>query len=224
MAKDKKHKRLKNGLLPVIAIILVSSSVCLVLYNTWDDWRAGADTAAERNRVIQYLPDPEEEANDPTEIKYSGSDNITDMPTENVQGTDFAAVLSIPALELELPVRDQWSYPGLRRSPCRYKGSAYTDDLVICAHNYNAHFGRIKELAKKDEVIVVAMNGDVFRYQVEEVTALSPYAYQEMTDSAYDLTLFTCTVGGAQRVTVRCGLVNFQPHSPHLIQSQHMFF
>ena len=154
----------------------------------------------------------------------TAADNITEMPTQTIQGADFVGMLRISSLSLELPVRNEWSYPGLRRSPCRYAGSAYTDDLVICGHNYTQHFGRLKQLAKGDEVLLVAMNGDVFHYQVEEVTALFPSQYQEMTDSPYDLTLFTCTVGGRQRVTVRCSLTDLQSHSPNLIGSEYVFF
>ena len=33
-----------------------------------------------------------------------------------------------------------------------------------------------------------------------------PTSVQEMTDGDWDLTLFTCTVGGKSRVTVRCVL------------------
>ena len=207
-----------------IGIVLVSSSVCLVLYNTWDDWRAGETMAEERVSVIQYLPHPDEKRKPSVWDMATAADNITEMPTQTIQGADFVGMLRISSLSLELPVRNEWSYPGLRRSPCRYAGSAYTDDLVICGHNYTQHFGRLKQLAKGDEVLLVAMNGDVFHYQVEEVTALFPSQYQEMTDSPYDLTLFTCTVGGRQRVTVRCSLTDLQSHSPNLIGSEYVFF
>ena len=46
--------------------------------------------------------------------------------------------------------------------------------------------------------------GAVRRYTVAEVTTLEPTAVEQMTDSGYNLTLFTCTYGGKSRVTVRC--------------------
>jgi len=36
---------------------------------------------------------------------------------------------------------------------------------------------------------------------------LLPTAVEEMTAGEWDLTLFTCTLGGRSRVTVRCELV-----------------
>ena len=41
---------------------------------------------------------------------------------------------------------ESWSYPKLKVAPCRYRGSAYLDDLIIAAHNYDRHFGRINTL------------------------------------------------------------------------------
>ena len=146
------------------------------------------------------------------------------MCIKRIQGDDFVAMLNIPSLSLDLPVRDTWSYPGLRRSPCRFKGSAYTDNLVICGHNYGAHFGNIKRLNQGDEITLTAMNGDVFRYQVAEVTELSALAYDEMIHSNYELTLFTCTIGGSARVTVRCTLTGFEPHDKNIISSEYALF
>ena len=48
------------------------------------------------------------------------------------------------------------------------------------------------------------MNAVTFTYEVMAVDVLDPYATEEMVSGEYDLTLFTCTYGGASRVTVRC--------------------
>lgn len=98
----------------------------------------------------------------------------------------------------------QWSYPKLKKSPCRYRGSVYKDDLVIAAHNYRTHFGRIKDLSEGDEVIFTDIDGNIFYYEVALLEILAPNAVVEMESSEWDLTLFTCTLGGASRVTVRC--------------------
>ena len=41
-------------------------------------------------------------------------------------------------------------------------------------------------------------------YEVSLVEQLERTAIEEMESGDWDLTLFTCTVGGAARVTVRC--------------------
>ena len=67
-----------------------------------------------------------------------------------------------------------------------------------------------KELIRTgaERASVVAMftdiDGNIFRYAVVEKEVLKDTAIKEMTAGEWDLTLFTCTVGGASRMTVRC--------------------
>ena len=121
-----------------------------------------------------------------------------------IDDREYIGVLSIPALGLELPVISAWDYPGLRVAPCRYTGSAYTDDLVIAAHNYGTHFGRLKDLSPGDAVTFTDMEGVVNAYQVESIQTLSPDDVDAVQNSGYPLVLYTCTPGGQTRVTVFC--------------------
>lgn len=130
-----------------------------------------------------------------------------EMPTVRIDDREYIGVLSIPALGRELPVISSWDYPGLRVAPCRYTGSAYTDDLVIAAHNYASHFGRLRELSQGDSVRFTDTDGNVFDYVVSELEILEPYAVSQMTEGDWDLTLFTCTPGGQYRVTLRCNRI-----------------
>ena len=93
---------------------------------------------------------------------------------------------------------------GFLNAPCVYYGSAYKDNLVIDAHNYTGHFGRLKNLLPGNTVIFTDVDGNCFNYNVLETQILQPNEIKEMTQSDADLTLFTCTVGGRTRVTVRC--------------------
>ena len=114
------------------------------------------------------------------------------------------ATLVIPALGLDLPVISKWSYPALRIAPCRYMGSAYTGDLIIMAHNYDRHFGKLKNLRPDDLVTVTDMDGYVFTYKVVELEELPGTAVEDIELGIWDLTLFTCTYGGRSRIAVRC--------------------
>ena len=127
-----------------------------------------------------------------------------EMPESEIDGNMYIGILKIPALEIELPVMSKWDYARLRLSPCRYAGSVYLNNMVICAHNYDRHFGGIKNLQLGDELSFTDMDGNVFSYRVIEIETLKPRASEEMKNGDWDLTLFTCTLGGATRVTVRC--------------------
>ncbi len=129
------------------------------------------------------------------------------MRTIEIDGYLYIGTLSIPSYGLELPVMSEWSYPGLKIAPGRYTGSVWTDDLIICGHNYERHFGNLKYLEAGDEITFTDVDDNVFNYQVEEVYILQPTDVEEMVSQSsgeWDLTLFTCTIGGQTRVTVRC--------------------
>ena len=138
------------------------------------------------------------------EFSTSLAEPEMEMPVETIDGVDYVGVLRIPTLALELPVISQWSYPLLKIAPCRYSGSAYQNNLVLCAHNYASHFGNLKNLHIGDAVTFTDMDGNLFTYQVAELETLPPQATEEMENGDWDLSLFTCTVGGQSRVTVRC--------------------
>ena len=48
-----------------------------------------------------------------------------EMATVSVDGYDSIGILTVPALELELPVLTDWSYEKLKKAPCHYYGSCY---------------------------------------------------------------------------------------------------
>ena len=130
-----------------------------------------------------------------------------EMPVVRSNGQDYIGVLEIPSLGLELPIISEWNYARLKKAPCRYAGSAYLDNLVIAAHNYKTHFGRLKELSSGDPVIFTDAEGNRFEYAVVLKETLMPRDVSEMKSGEFDLSLFTCTVGGSYRVTVRCDRV-----------------
>jgi sortase A len=111
-------------------------------------------------------------------------------------------------LELELPVLTEWSYAKLKIAPCHYFGTCYEENFVIAAHNYQSHFGRLSELQAGDLILFTDISGMVHYYEVVLLETLPGYATEEMIASGFDLSLYTCTPGGASRVTVRCKTID----------------
>ena len=130
-----------------------------------------------------------------------------DMPEVALPGVEEAGcigILEIPALHLRLPVLSTWSYALLKKAPCRYTGNVYLDNMVIAAHNSKAHFKKLSQLEKGDIITFTDAVGNVFSYEVAGIEILQPEEVDDMTSGQWPLTLFTCTYGGASRVTVRC--------------------
>ncbi len=195
-------------LLMCLGTALLIGALSLFFQNRAEDTRAG-DTSQEILELFQA------QATAPT-IPADWDDGLlTDLPqvpdpfdpemTEiEIYGYKCIGTLSIPALDLYLPVMSRWSSTLLSISPCRYTGSVKTDDLVIMAHNFQTHFGHLSELKAGDTVHFTDGDGIHYLYQVELLEELAPTDVEYMTAGDYDLTLFTCTYGGRSRVTVRC--------------------
>lgn len=196
----------KKGIVLVITgTVLMLSALSLALWNLREDSRAGQE--AENllplvQAVIetkQETPEPSADATDTPEETLS-----PELPTVEFGGYEYVGYLSVPDLELELPVMAEWDYSRLKIAPCRQFGSSRTDDLVIAAHNYKSHFGRLKELKAGSAVIFTDTDGIENHYAVVSVETMSPTDVDAVQNSGYALVLYTCTPGGATRVAVFC--------------------
>ena len=196
----------------ILGVCCLISSLGLIAYNRWEEENA-QDTSKNILQDIQenILDNTREEStledNDRDESQEISVDIPKEMLTTQVDGYDCIGVLSIPVLELELPVLTDWSYAKLKIAPCHYFGSYYEEDFVIAAHNYQSHFGRLSALQPKDLVLFTDISGTVYCYEVVLLETLPTNATEEMITSGFDLSLYTCTPGGSNRVTVRCNAV-----------------
>jgi sortase A len=193
-------KKNRKGLpLIILGLILICGSFSFTIYNEEETLRAGRisrEVVTQLDKII--------EAEEPS--TYGIFPNM-EMPVIPIADKKYIGTLSIPSLSLELPVMDSFSYVGLRISPCRYSGSAYQDNLVIAAHNYRTHFGKLKNLKAGDQIILTDADGNVFSYEVKGFEILEPEDIDGMNESSYDLTLFTCTLSGQERLAVRCNKI-----------------
>lgn len=200
MAKTKYKVMLGAGLL------LIAAALALATYNVIDAQRAARSAAQALEALSQTTAvsaaDSEQASADDAPAYLA--DPEMPMPTVSFDGNDYIGRVDIPSLGLSLPVISEWSYPRLKIAPCRYTGSAYLDNLIIAAHNYSSHFGNLNRLNNGDTVTFTDVDGNQFTYAVSLIEDLPGTAIEEMQAGEWDLTLFTCTLGGRSRVTVRC--------------------
>lgn len=221
-------KNVKFGIAFIImGLLLIAAALSLAGYNLYSDMKAdrtakdALEKLAEIARMSSESAYDTEYIDEKTDVEntYEPITEISDdvvipdyildpnmkMPTESVDGTEYIGILEIPSLELELPIISEWDYNKLKTAPCRYSGSVYKDDMVICGHDYRAHFGNLKHISEGDEVIFTDMDGNVFTYTVEYTEVLSAQSIDEMLAGDWDMTLFTCTADGRNRFAVRLG-------------------
>ena len=188
------HKKL--GIVSILlGAALILSALLLFGYNRYADSRAGA-AAEEAVLSIQKQIETSEE------IDIDSLDPV--MPVADIDGYDYVGYVSIPSIGIELPVMADWDYARLKLSPCRQFGSSRTDDLVIAAHNYETHFGRLSSLTVGDPVKFTDMDGIENDYVMAKTEVLDPAMVDQVENSGYALVLYTCTYGGKTRVTVFC--------------------
>lgn len=187
--------RNKGTVLTTLGLLLIAAALALAAFNVLEERRAGEASAD----VLAQMQIPEASSDARAMLEADKP-----MPVTEIGGRLYVGTLSIPGLGLELPVLSEWSYDGLNVAPCRYAGSAYADNLIICGHNYVTHFASLEDVAYGQEVLFTDMRGNRFRYQVASVETLEPTAVKEMVNSDYELSLFTCNFSGAARVVVRC--------------------
>lgn len=188
-----------------LGITCILASVGIAVYNRWEDKKA-EESAQLLLQSVQLAIDAEDDAREsPDKLEEDSQGEVNpEMPTIIVKGYKCIGILSIPVLELELPVFSDWSYEKLRVAPCHYFGSYISGDLVIAGHNYQSHFGRLSGLKPKDIILFEDAAGNIHEYEVVLLETLPPNATENMISSGFALSLYTCTPGGANRVTVRC--------------------
>lgn len=193
------------------SVLFLLSAAVLVIYNFACDFR-GYTSAVQKAEVLEsvlaqeVLSGKADQSDDDAPVIQPQYVLTPEMPMPEVESGEYSYIglLNIEAIALELPVISQWSYSALTVAPARYTGSAYLNNMVIAAHNYSSHFGRLKELQKGDTVTFTDMDGNIFHYLVSGTDILGPFETEAMVSGDWDLTLFTCTPGGSSRVTVRC--------------------
>lgn len=189
------------------------SALLLFLYNRYEDEKSGEEAAFALTEVKEAIAEVEETEAEPETI--SENDLNPEMTVREIGGYDYIGFISVPSVEIELPVMSEWDYTRLKLAPCRYYGSAKTDDLVIAGHNTNGHFSRLKKLELGAEVIFTDMDDEEITYIVEKIEVLAPDEVDKVVNSDYDLELYTCTYSARARHTVFCNRAEEESGTAH---------
>ena len=207
-------KKSRGNILILLGILMLLGAVGLVAYNFWDANRANEAAEQISEQLIEKID--ENVKSEETAAPAPYLDPNTPMPVEEIDGYEYIGILEIPSEELSLPVMAEWDYDRLKISPCRFVGSYYADDLVICAHNYDLHLGRLLSIDIGVDVYFTNVEGLTIHYIVTNRETVEPTAVEQMIENTgnsetslldWDLTLFTCNLGGQTRCAVRCSRV-----------------
>ena len=193
----------------VLSVVLLLAAAGLLCYNTWQSGSAGEASQAVLDQIREAAPAQTEASEDPYADHVDAFDEeAKEMTVRQIDGYGYVGYLSLPVLQLELPVMAECDYERLKIAPCRDSGATKTDDIVIAAHNYSTHFGKISQLIQGDLLTFTDMDGETILYEVAALDILEPTAGDIVRSGTFDLVLYTCTYGGEQRVVVFCNRVD----------------
>ncbi len=222
--KDRSNHKKKQGwkIWSITGLLLLAAALVLVLYNTEESRRAGERSAKVLEELEHQIPDSGDRDSSQKNDVISESGSILsgsvavdqddpdtedrEMPAIEIDGYRYIGYIECPSIHLKLPVMDKWDYHRLKISPCRYSGSVYKNDLVIAGHNYAKHFSPLRWQQIGTKIYFTDAEGIRYSYEISDIEVLDPTNVREMTEKSndWDLTLFTCTIGGQSRYTIRC--------------------
>ena len=199
----------------VLGVLLILGALALALWNHREDAAAAKSTEEIVPQLVQQIQENTAAENADMEAEIIPelqkplellTEEDKKMAEIGIGGHLYIGYLSIPALDLELPIMSKWTYEKLLIAPCRYSGSIRGEDLVLMAHNYKSHFGLLPSLDIGDSVYFIDMAGAVYSYLVSEKLVISGTDADKLAAGEWGLTLFTCTNSGKSRYIVRCKL------------------
>lgn len=182
---------MKSKLCIIIGSFIITISLLLIINDKFTEYKAGINS----KEILTII----------NEIESSNKNKALEKVT--IKGHNYIGTITIPSLNISLPVLDTWNDNNLKIAPSLYYGSSI-DKIIICAHSYKTHFKNIGKLKQNDYIIFKTIDDNEFIYKVEEVEILSQTDVDKMINNNFNLTLYTCTKDGTKRITVRCNLIN----------------
>ena len=157
-----------SAVVTLVGLILIMCAMAVLFHNKKEDNLAQKSS----NTVLSSLKEKIEESN----LKISDVEKDLNKDLNQYDG-----YIKIPKLNLELPVMKKPTQANLKKSPCIYSGTAKDSNLIIAAHNYSAHFGKINQLENGDKVQYTDLQNNTYNYCV---TAKEKNKWQQLRANA----------------------------------------
>lgn len=178
----------------IIGIVLILLSMSLLIF-----WQSGIKRNAEALSV--YVQTLEELIPEVQSAVVEPRVNNA-MPSLNVYGNNFIAILELPANDASLPVGALWSV--MDAYPCLYTGSAYDGSLIVGTSNQKGQFDFVKEISVGNAVYVTDMTGNQFSYKVTDIQYCDHADNQTLSSDSDDLTIFVKNIYAFEYIIIRC--------------------
>ena len=188
----------KRTQIPLILGILLILLAVLAVFGTQVFQKQAAEKAdVLYTQLLALMP----------EVQDTAPDGRTDpaMPLLEVEGTDFAGVMELPAYGTTLPLCAHWNPAAVARYPCRYTGSLYDNSLIIGGSDAPGQLDFTKTVTNGDTVYVTDTTGGRYRFTVTAIEKTKDVSAENLSRDA-DLTLFARNTYNLDYTVIRCSL------------------
>lgn len=211
------RKRARGKLLIALGLVLLCAAGSMYALNERQDALAGQSARAllaelnyelRLNPSFTLAPEPSLEPPVPSQTPIQAPAETPPPSPEPIQttlsGYDLLGVLSVPDVGVELPILSTWSYDLLKVAPCRYSGTLAGGDLILLGHKYKSHFAPLHKCEVGDSLSFTDAEGREWTYQIDQIDTLHKSETERLPSPGHQLTIFTCTPGGENRLVLRC--------------------
>ena len=171
----------KFRVIRILGIVLIVLSLAALLGENLYVKMAAEKNAAIAEKIESLLP----KRTGGTAEDYSS----WEMPSLQVDGTDYVCLLEVPSRGVLLPVKNEWQKNNLS-TPCRFYGSIYDGTLILGGSGKEGQFDFCAELELGDKITVTDMQGTEFYCRAERIDRSKTAEFEVLESGDYPLTLF----------------------------------
>ena len=186
----------KSRRLQLLGLGLILCGLLALQVNYWMGQRAQTENKQAVQQIQAILP--------PRTPGVTDHYSDMQMPSLQVGGMDYVALIEVPKFGVQMPVRSQWSRLQVGSCPCRFYGTVYDGSLVVGGDHSEGQFAFLSQIQNGDAVLVTDMTGAQFAYRVSMIYRADSASAEELMDEGYDLTLFARNSAGLEYIIVRC--------------------
>lgn len=130
----------------------------------------------------------------------------TEMPSLELNGSDFCGIIEIPSVGSALPICSVWDEHNIEKYPHRFFGSVYNKSLIIGASDNRGQFDFLKVISLGDSVFITDITGGRYEFSVISIEKADSVGFDYLSSLESELTLFAKNTYGFDYTVIRCAV------------------
>lgn len=186
----------KGGFLLFLGFLLIAGSLSMLALSFWQSREAEGQSDQYVQAIEELLPE--------RSSGFPGMYSNPQMPSLQVEGEDFVALMEIPAFGTTLPVGSTWDAGKTDVFPCRFWGSLYDSTMIIGGSAHPGQFDFFDRLEPGAAITVTDMMGCEYAYCVARIDRVRSASYERLSEGDFPLVLFAPNQFATEYLIVRC--------------------